>query len=325
MPCIESLLGQTLKECEFIFINDGSSDKSPLIIEQYRNSDHRIKLVNQDNKGVSVARNKGVYIAAGEYIGFVDADDYIKEDMYEVLYNAAKLDDCDMIISNFESEMNGQWYSTKYPFPMNTRLKKNYIEQELIPYFISTDYLNSVCNKLFKKNIILQNSVTFPEGVTLGEDGLFNMHFLNHASTTKYLNYTGYSYREVMGSATRNISEKDYFRRSLEVYTAQISKKYIGNSDIIKVGQLKAIKLITSVMSYVHIYLTPSNNLDFKTRYNYVKNMISDKHVREALPVFYNEKYQDLGRYERFIVSMIKNKSILGLYLATAYSRLRNG
>src|SRR6476646_4070363 len=78
--CIESLLNQTLQECEFIFINDGSIDDSREIIEGYKQVDDRIILINQVNQGVSIARNKGLYLAAGEYVGFVDADDCIEKD-----------------------------------------------------------------------------------------------------------------------------------------------------------------------------------------------------------------------------------------------------
>ncbi|MES9697320.1 glycosyltransferase [Bacillus sp. JJ927] len=88
--CIESLLNQTLRECEFIFINDGSTDNSEKIIEDYKKINDRITLINQENQGVSIARNRGLDVSTGEYVGFVDADDYIEKDMYEMLYNAAK-------------------------------------------------------------------------------------------------------------------------------------------------------------------------------------------------------------------------------------------
>ena len=102
IECIESLLGQTLKECEFIFVNDGSNDGSQQIIERYKLLDSRIKLINQENQGVSCARNNGLKIALGEYIGFVDADDFIEEEMYEVLYDSIKSDNSDSVISNYK-------------------------------------------------------------------------------------------------------------------------------------------------------------------------------------------------------------------------------
>src|SRR3954470_7921673 len=85
--CIESLLNQTLKQCEFIFVNDGSSDNSSQIINEFKKKDNRIILINQENQGVSIARNNGLKAASGEYVGFVDADDYIDCEMYETIYS----------------------------------------------------------------------------------------------------------------------------------------------------------------------------------------------------------------------------------------------
>lgn len=322
--CIESLLGQTLQECEFIFINDGSTDNCRQMIEKYKELDNRIKLVNQKNQGVSIARNNGLRIAAGEYVGFVDADDYIEKDMYEKLYNAAKRHDCDVVISNFESEIDGRKVITQYPFPFGKLLDSDYIEQEILLYFLQSDSLNTACSKLYKNRVIQEHRVKFEERVALGEDGLFNMQLFRKAARVTYIDYTGYHYREVAGSATRNISGKDYFGRALEVYMRDIPDEYLGNADKEKIRKLKSIKLISSVMSYIYVYFRASNEWSFWKRFSYVKNMIGNPRVREAFPIYYNEMYRGLGRYERIIADLIRRKSTMGLYCATAYSRLRN-
>ncbi len=322
--CIESLLSQTLLECEFIFINDGSIDNSRQIIEDYKNMDIRIKLINQENQGVSSARNTGLELAIGEFVGFVDADDYIKYDLYEVLYKTAKENDCDLIISNFESEMNGHKIITKYPFPIANILNREHVENNLIPYLIMDDSLNSACNKLYKKKLIEENNIRFPNGVTLGEDGIFNMHFISCIYTAIYIDYTGYYYREVTGSATRCIEKKDYFERALEVYKLELPKKLVLKIDDDKIKELKSIKLITSVISYIHVYFNPTKNFSFFQRYRYIKKMIRNKNVRDSLPIYCREYYSLLGRYEKLIINLIHKKSTVGLYFATTYSRIRN-
>ncbi|CAG9613764.1 Undecaprenyl-phosphate 4-deoxy-4-formamido-L-arabinose transferase [Bacillus rhizoplanae] len=322
--CIESLLNQTLQECEFIFINDGSTDNSRKVIEKYKKLDDRITLINQENQGVSIARNTGLHVATGEYVGFVDADDHIEKDMYEILYNSAKQGNCDVVISNFKGEMEGHKVIVKYPFPVNIILKTDYIEQELLPYFLKTENLNTVVNKIYGNKLIRENNVKFPEKVALGEDGMFNMQFFSNATNMKYIDYVGYHYREVAGSATRNISEKDYFKRAVEVYTMELPNVYTGKINKVRVHQLKSIKFINSVMSYIHIYFTPSRDVGLSKRYKYVKNMIRNKYVREALPIYYSEIYSTLGRYEQFIVDLIKRKLTIGLYCAATYSRFRN-
>lgn len=94
--CIESLLAQTYKNMEFIFVDDGSTDATGKICDQYAANDRRIQVIHQENQGVSIARNKALEIASGQYVGFCDADDWIEEDMYEYLYHLIKADQAEI-------------------------------------------------------------------------------------------------------------------------------------------------------------------------------------------------------------------------------------
>lgn len=88
--CLNSLVSQTLKNIEIICIDDGSTDNSLAILDKFKSKDDRIKIIKQKNYGVSMARNNGISEAQGEYIGFVDADDWVDKDFFEKLYNAAQ-------------------------------------------------------------------------------------------------------------------------------------------------------------------------------------------------------------------------------------------
>lgn len=321
--CIESLLNQTLTDCEFIFVNDGSKDNSGTIINEYKEKDNRIKFVNQTNQGVSVARNTGLHIAAGEYIGFVDADDFIEKDMFEVLYQTGVKDECDIVICNFQSKMNNYTVESHYEFPENVIFGYKYTQENILPYFLRKDDLNTVCTKIYKAKLITTAKATFPNNITLGEDGMFNIQCFNRAKKVQFINYNGYHYREVEGSATRNTANVDYFKRAVEVYKLELPTLFNGlNRETIL--KLKSIKLINNVMGYLYIYFRPIKEQSIIKRYKYIKNMITNEHVREALTYFIEENYQTLGRYEKFLIDMIKRKSILGLYCATTYSRLKN-
>ena len=99
--CLDSIISQTLKNIEIICVNDGSTDGSPQILEEYAKKDGRIKIINQPNGGYGKAMNNGIAAAAGEYIGIVEPDDFILSEMYETLYNAAKEYDCEIVKSDF--------------------------------------------------------------------------------------------------------------------------------------------------------------------------------------------------------------------------------
>ncbi|NIK76096.1 glycosyltransferase involved in cell wall biosynthesis [Paenibacillus castaneae] len=322
--CVESLLSQTLKECEFIFVNDGSTDRSAEIVERYRETDSRITVIYQPNQGVSVARNKGIQAAMGQYIGFVDADDYIDADMFELLYDGACCGNCDVVFSNFISEMDGHEVITQYDIPSDVVLSSSFIRQEVLPALLRTDEWNTVWNKIYRLQILRKNDLKFPEKVALGEDGMFNMLFFSHIQTLKYINYSGYHYREVSGSATRSMGRKDYFSRALEVYESELPECYMDLIDGFKVNQFKSIKLIHSVIANIHIYLKPSSEMGIIAQIRYVRRMIGHQQVQLALPIYYREMGISLDRYKKLIVRQIERKSILGLYFLTAYSRFRN-
>lgn len=321
--CIESLINQTLKECEFIFVNDGSSDKSKEIIEEYAKKDNRIKLINQKNSGVSVARNIGLKHAIGEYIAFVDGDDYIELNMYKNLYSIGYENNIDLIISDFEQELEGKKIISKLDIENNVVIKERNIINKILPQFLKHEKLNSVCNKLFKREIIEKFNISFPNGVALGEDGVFNINYFSNAKSLIYIDYCGYHYREVQGSATRNIFEKDYFNRALEVYneeTPEIYYKYFKNEYL---NELKSIKFINNVISYTYIYFNPENNISFRKRYKYIKNMINNESVNIAIKAYWNIICLDKSNYEKLLMKLIKNKITIGIYILTSYSRLR--
>ncbi len=98
--CLDSVISQTFKEFECICINDGSTDNSLPILQEYINKDIRFKLIDKKNEGVSVARNTGIQNATGKYIVFIDSDDWITKDYIEVLYNTIEKYDCDLVSSD---------------------------------------------------------------------------------------------------------------------------------------------------------------------------------------------------------------------------------
>ena len=302
--CINSLINQSFENCEFIFVDDGSTDESCNLIKSYKKNDNRIKLVMQKNKGVSSARNTGILNSNGKYIGFVDSDDYIDSDMYDILYREIQKEDSDVIISNFEEELNRTKNIKTYNLIKNKVMDKTYIQNNILSFFIKDDSLNTVCNKLYKKSIIDEYNIRFPKGLPLGEDGIFNMIYFSKCSSCKYIDYTGYHYREVHGSATRNLHKHDYFQRELDVYNFDL-EKLIDIPQNIDIKSLKSIKLINNIKSNIYIYFDKNQNQSIFYKCKYIKRIVKKKEIKEALEI-YLSNVNITGRYEKLFLFCMK-------------------
>ncbi|MFD0588425.1 glycosyltransferase family 2 protein [Paenibacillus sp. GCM10027627] len=321
--CVESLLAQSLRECEFIFVNDGSSDSSASILERYRSSDERIILIHQTNAGVSEARNAGLLSASGTYIGFVDADDWVSPHMYETLYEAAVGHSCDAVFSNYIQGDEQSGTVMRLPIPDGAKLDQTFIRHTLLPLYLESDQYNSVCNKLYRRELASRCGVAFPKKVALGEDGLFNMKFLGVSESALYLDYAGYHYRETAGSATRNAAV-DYFARTVEVYQAELPREAVQSLSGEQLLLLRTNKFVRSAMSVIHSYYSEETPLSFAKKYKYVKSMLGHSELKTALSRYIRQNGSGMGRYERLFIRMMSLESALGLYGAAAYSRARN-
>ena len=322
--CIESLLAQTLTHCEFIFVNDGSQDNSQSILESYQKNDTRIVLFQQENQGVSAARNKGLSEAKGEYVGFVDADDYLELDFYQTLYEKASQENLDIVCSNFIKEQDGEVITSKAPFQENTIFDSSFIKSKIIPFMIKDSSLNTCCTKIYNRKLLVENNISFPVGIALGEDAIFTFKCIFHANTLCFLNYFGYHYREVAGSATRNTVAKDYFKSALEAYHFDYSQLVPITLQSELVEKLKTIQLINNVISYTSMYLKTNKTVSFFARYRYVSSMISNPIVQKGIEKYEMEMSSGKSNYQKFIVHCIKNKSTALLVVANYYSQIRN-
>lgn len=197
--CVNSVLNQTYKNLEIILVDDGSPDNSGLICDKYAELDNRVIVIHKTNGGLSSARNAGLEVAKGEYIGFVDSDDWIEKDMYEYLYKLIQIYDCDyssinMMITKEENCLVNE--------------KKECIKvmrnEELYHYFFRVSTYNihyCVCDKLFKKNVI--SKFRFWEGMRF-EDIDFNFKILKECKKAVYSNRIEYYYFYNPEGITRN-------------------------------------------------------------------------------------------------------------------------
>jgi glycosyltransferase involved in cell wall biosynthesis len=182
-----SVLNQTLQDIEIICINDGSTDRSGEILAEFASCDERVVLINQENKGQGAARNRGIDIAQGEYIGFVDGDDWIDLNYFEELYNVAKRYDADMSCCNIVRKYPSSKTRTKF------EIKEEKLYVSALEKFKITETPRKcyVYNKIYRKSKLLEHGIRFPEGVSF-EDIAFSIraiYFLEKLVTTSSVTY----------------------------------------------------------------------------------------------------------------------------------------
>ena len=203
--CIDSVINQSYKNLEIILVDDGSTDTSGKICDEYAIKDNRIKVIHQKNAGVSNARNNGLKNAKAEYIGFVDSDDFIELDMYEYLHDLLLKYNADISICQVDY-IKGD--NIKY----NMLLKENKImTKEKALETLYTQLYN--VNKLFKRNFI--ENIFFTEDVFVGEDMLFCLKCFEKVNKIIYGNKIKYHYIYNFSSATKNsfnIKKLTYFK-----------------------------------------------------------------------------------------------------------------
>ncbi|WP_165930165.1 glycosyltransferase family 2 protein [Flavobacterium ranwuense] len=309
--CIQSLISQTLEECEFIFVNDGSTDSSQQIIKQFQEKDHRIILINQENVGRSAARNIGIIDATGRYIGFVDSDDFVLEEMFENLYNRATEFDTDIVISNYFLGRDDKYIIKNAIFPVNILYDQNFIQKNVIPNLLEREDLFAVWNKIYKRELIISHSIVFPNEYE--EDQMFNLWVFNTVSNVLFIDYAGYFYREVFNGVSKNIFKIDYFGIARQKLHVDYKKRYNLTIPYGEFEKLKAIRFIQKVFYLLFKYATAE--ISFSDKLKKIQIMVFDPEVNMLSKKYHKDILKNQGIFEALVLKIIKNKSVAGLYL----------
>lgn len=216
--CIESIQNSLYSNLEIILVNDGSTDNSKSIIHEYSKKDKRIIVINQENSGPSAARNTGLKYATGQYIAFVDSDDFVDKEIYLELYNQIKLSKSDIATIGMKRVYLNHKTTLFYKFDE----KKVFTQKEALEEFFDNNIITfSLCDKLFSKEII--NGIRLDENIKMCEDQKFVfdciMNCNSIVSIPKYL----YNIRMSDNSLSRSIPQK-YHLSMLDVNEYIISK-----------------------------------------------------------------------------------------------------
>lgn len=223
--CIESIINQTYKNLQIILVDDGSPDKCGEICDEYAKRDSRIIAIHQENKGVSAARNAGLDIAIGEYVGFVDPDDYIHEEMYKEMLDTLRETNSDLVICGYDYvNEQGNVLRPYEEKDVQTLTQKEYMSMQ---FDMPPTVRHTVWNKLFKAKH--WGSTRFPEDLKSSEDVLALTEYINKINNIIFIHKPLYLNTVREGSATHGgldieslsdsfLAHDKMYREAIETY-----------------------------------------------------------------------------------------------------------
>ena len=228
--CLDSIINQSLKDIEIICVDDGSTDNSSLILNEYAQKDKRIILISQLNQGQGIARNNAINIATGQYVGFVDSDDWVNSEMFEKLYNTAVKFEADIVHCDYYKVLGGELcpcttinYLKKHSIHIAPYKPYNFKDKEKHIFF---GISNLPCMRICKLDMVKQYNIKFAE-IKYNEDNPFCLEMLVIAKKIVYINEPLYYYRYLSTSCSRMIDKP-----LKEMYNTlnEIRKKYYSNN-----------------------------------------------------------------------------------------------
>lgn len=308
--CIESIITQSYKNIELILVNDESTDKSGVLCDEYASKDSRIKVIHQENSGPSIARNRGIEAATGDYIQFVDADDHIDRHMTEKLVNAMDLNQ-QLVICGYKKilKKDGRIINTK-TFQINQT--GEFKKEEFLMYFgelYRHYYLHFSWNKLYSAAIIKNAELCFPTEVNWGEDLLFNLHYLEQCERIYVLPDPFYYYIDSNNNSITSQFRKDFFVNMQMVQEA--AREFLRRHNAYKgtnkelFEQFYTSRIVTCFWNLFH----PNSALPPELVKQYICEILQDEQVNQSIDYFKK------GNFDKKLTGkMIEGKYINALY-----------
>lgn len=229
--CLESIVNQTYRDLEIIVVDDGSNDSSPEICDAYAARDKRIRVIHKKNQGLVSARKTGLGEAHGEYVGYVDGDDWIEADMYERMVSKMLYYDADVVMCGIYEDTGevrkrrGQSFEEGF-------YDKNRIRTIIYPRMITGDKFfewnlsPSVWDKLFKRKILLPFQMAVDERIRMGEDAACTYPYMLHAGSCYIMKEYCYHYRQTTGSMVKQLQDYEREREQFRILYNSVLRRF---------------------------------------------------------------------------------------------------
>jgi len=230
--CLDSLISQTLTDIEIVVVDDESTDASPEIIRGYESRDERIRVVHRKNGGLSMARNSGLDVATGEYVGFVDADDWVEREMFERMYEAGNGNSADMVICNYNRIFENAVERSRLGIGTETvDVDALGIRRYFDKYQFTYKHGDEAWNKIYRREFLERFSIRFERNSEIfSEDKLFNLYCLLHVKKISTLDSSFYNYLQRQGSIMYK-RKPDYTKRQMTLMERFYKKAQSCNRD----------------------------------------------------------------------------------------------
>lgn len=306
--CIQSILDQTYKNLEIICIDDGSTDNSGYILDEFANKDQRIRVVHKQNEGVSIARNVGLKMVTGQWIGFVDSDDYISESMYETMLKANKGQGADIISCGYFLE-----YEDRCVKAINKKdVPSTAIETpQFYKYIYERDEYKGVASylwtRLISRNILYTKSgellTTFSSEYDVSEDLVFLAEVMQRSENSLYVSDSMYYYLQRESSASRDekkqlekLSWIRAYQRIIEIFEQNRADEEVMNlikrmlvyrcgrfMELAIKHQDRAVYSKLEEIIEAHIEVYKVTNQEYPERIEWLHNLLQDKLMKDGM------------------------------------------
>lgn len=286
--CVDSVLGQTYSNLQVILIDDGSADGAATLCDEYKIKDSRVEVIHKKNEGLGLTRNKGLELANGEYVTFLDSDDWIDKEHIRNLISPAYFTDYDVIFGTYTKTTNEGKYLDVAELPYQGKICEAKIKKQVMLSIIAADNGSKkdlgipmgVCFNLYRTSIIKKYGLQFlSEKVVSSEDLFFNLEFLNVCKTAFFTTEIGYYYRYNPKSITKGYDEfqeqrTELFYRQLSSCVKKLGMPVNVNYRIERCMMAKIRGLLAAIVRSPY---------DRKTKIMKIRILLSKQWVRELL------------------------------------------
>ncbi len=300
--CIGSVLQNDFEDFELILIDDGSTDKSGEICDAYAAHDQRIVVSHQRNGGVSKARNSGIDLAQSDYVLFIDSDDYIPKNYLSSLFNHIEQGYDLALCSVRHFYLNGD-VSDNCACECEIDFSNISADDKTIFLELNRQYLlYGPVNKIYKKSILTDYKISFPEDMSYGEDLIFNFAYLNHCRNLIYRHEPVYFYCNQNDSSLSSVYRSDRFWNEIrisETIDAFFEEKGLKSKEY---EAFISHRIFDSAYNHICGYWNRECTLSLKEKLSEIKKILNNKSVVRCLELY------DFSQYPGIDVSLMKKK-----------------